>query len=429
MTALRCDFDTIVRAGLDAVEPGALVMRALAADPEFAAGDRFHVLSAGKAAAAMAAGAVRALGYRIAGGLIVATKPLAVTPPFDTIAGGHPLPTAGSELAGRRALALAAATDGRDRLLCLLSGGASALLAAPAPGITLDDKKETTRRLLLEGADIAALNSVRKHLSQIKGGGLALRSAAGCHTLAISDVVGDDVAVIGSGPGVPDDSTFHDAVEALRRFGGIDRYPDGVRRRLLAGERGEFPETLSPGDARAARATAAIIGSRVTAMDGACAAAERLGYRVVRIDDAVVGEARQAARDYIRRIATEMRGFDGPLCVVSSGETTVRVRGAGVGGRNQEFVLAAAEDVHAFGRDVLLGSIGTDGIDGPTGAAGALADGSTVERARRLALDLNASLAANDSHTVFAALGDLVVTGETGTNVGDLQVFLRGRSG
>jgi len=248
VTALRRDLHAIVRAGIEAAEPGALVMRALAAAPEFAAADRFHVLAAGKAAAAMAAGAARALGYRIASGLVVGTKPIEATAPFETIAGGHPLPTDGSARAGRRALALAASIDASGRLLCLLSGGASALLAAPAPGITLDDKKETTRRMLLAGADITALNCVRKHLSQIKGGGLALRSAAGCHTLAISDVVGDNVAVIGSGPGVPDDSRFHDAVEALRRFGGIDAYPDAVRRRLLAGERGEFPETLAPGD-------------------------------------------------------------------------------------------------------------------------------------------------------------------------------------
>jgi hydroxypyruvate reductase len=162
-------------------------------------------------------------------------------------------------------------------------------------------------------------------------------------------------------------------------------------------------------------------------MDGACAAAQRIGYRVVRIDEPVIGEARQAARDYVRLIAARTRDCDGPLCVVSSGETTVKVTGAGKGGRNQEFVLAAAEDVQAMGRDVLLGSVGTDGIDGPTDAAGALADGSTVERARRLALDLHASLDDNDSHAFFAALGDLVVTGQTGTNVGDLQVFLRGR--
>lgn len=427
MTALRRDLHAILRAGIDAVEPGALVMRALAADPEFTAANRFRVLSAGKAAAAMAAGASRALSHRIVSGLIVATKPIDATPPFETIAAGHPLPTAASELAGRRALALAASTESRDRLLCLLSGGASALLAAPAPGISLDDKQQTTRTLLMTGADITALNCVRRHLSQIKGGGLALRSASGCHTLAISDVVGDDVAVIGSGPGVPDESRFHDAVEALRRFGGIDAYPDAVRRRLLAGERGELPETLAPGDPRAARATAAIIGSRVTAMDGACAAAERIGYRVVRIDEPIIGEARHAARDYVRRIAAQTRDVDGPLCVVSSGETTVRVTGTGKGGRNQEFVLAAAEEVQALGRDVLLASVGTDGIDGPTDAAGAVADGSTIERARRLALDLHASLADNDSHAFFAALGDLVVTGETGTNVGDLQVFLRGR--
>ena len=302
-------------------------------------------------------------------------------------------------------------------------------MAAPAAGISLEDKKATTIQLLRAGADITALNSVRKHLSDVKGGGLAVRSAAGCHTLAISDVVGDDVAVIGSGPGVPDASEFRDAIEALRRFGGLDAYPEPVVDRLRAGERGERPETLKPSDPRGAQATARVIGSRLNAMDGACDAARRLGYQVVRIDRPLVGDAGQAARDHVQDIARRIRNIEGPVCVVSSGETTVHVTGQGRGGRNQEFALAAAGELRALARDALLASVGTDGIDGPTDAAGALVDEGTLERARHLGLDPVGFLRDNDSYNFFAALGDLVITGRTGTNVGDLQVFLANRAG
>jgi glycerate 2-kinase len=419
---IRRDLEAIVRAGIEAVEPGRLVRRALERDDD---GRPTRVLSAGKAAAAMAAAASRALGSRIVDGLIVTPAPLDATSPFATVAGGHPLPTAESERAGRRALALAGSVQPDERFLLLLSGGASALMAAPAAGISLEDKKNTTDRLLRAGADITVLNCVRKHLSDVKGGGLALRSASACHTLAISDVVGDDLAVIGSGPGVPDPSSFADAIEALRRFGGLEAYPIAVVERLRAGTRGDLPETLKPSDPRATGATGAVIGSRVNAMDGACAAAGGLGYHVVRLDRPVLGEARDAAHALVSEIAMRVGPLDVPVCVVSSGETTVRVTGSGNGGRNQEFALAAAGDLAAFGTAAALASVGTDGIDGPTGAAGAFVDDGTLERARRSGLDAAAILADNDSNRFFAALGDLFVTGPTGTNVGDLQVFLR----
>jgi glycerate 2-kinase len=426
---LRRDLHEIVRAAIDGVEPEGLVVRALATDPEAAGSRSVRVLCAGKGAAAMAAGAARMLGSRIVSGLIVSPEAVEVAPPFESLAGGHPLPTVESERAGRRALALAESVQPGERFLCLLSGGASALMAAPAAGISLEDKKATTIRLLRAGADITALNSVRKHLSDVKGGGLALRSAAGCHTLAISDVVGDDLAVIGSGPGVPDASLFRDAIGALRRFGGLDAYPEPVVDRLRAGERGDRPETLKPSDPRGARATARIIGSRLNAMDGVCDAARRLGYEVVRIDRPLLGEAGQAARDHVQDIARRIRSIDGPVCVVSSGETTVRVTGPGKGGRNQEFALAAAGELGALARNALLASVGTDGIDGPTDAAGAVVDEGTLDRARLLGLDPKAFLRNNDSYNFFAALGDLVITGRTGTNVGDLQVFLANRAG
>ena len=424
---LRRDLQEIVLAGIEGADPGRLVLRAL---ERMDGNQRIRLLSAGKAAAAMAATAARVLGSRIVDGLIVSPEPLDAAAPLAAIVGGHPLPTADSERAGRRALALAASVEPGDRFLLLLSGGASALMAAPAAGISgisLGDKKDTTSRLLRAGADITALNCVRKHLSDVKGGGLALRSVSGCHTLAISDVVGDDLAVIGSGPGVPDASSFGDAIEALRQFGGLDAYPAPVLERLRAGCRGEVPETLKPSDARAGLATASVIGSRIEAMDAACAAARRLGYQVVRIDRPLVGAARKAALDLLREIGTRVGTLEGSVCVISSGETTVRVTGSGKGGRNQELALAAAGDLAAFGPEAALASVGTDGIDGPTDAAGAFVDAGSLDRARRLGLDAAALLANNDSYRFFAALGDLFITGRTGTNVGDLQVFLRDR--
>lgn len=426
---LRQDLRAIVRAGIDAVEPARLVEHALERDTESERSHRVHVVCAGKAADAMASGAARVLGSRLVSGLLVSHGVVAAAGPFELIPGGHPLPTAESERAGRRALAIAESVRPGERFLCLLSGGASAQMAVPAAGISLTDKQETTSRLLRAGADITALNTVRKHLSDLKGGGLALRSVSGCHTLALSDVVGDDVAVIGSGPGVPDGSRFGEAIEALRHCGGLEAYPVAVLERLRAGERGELPETLKPLDARAARATASIIGSRATAMDGACDAARRLGYHVLRIDSPVIGEARQAAVACLRDIAARTRHLDGPVCVVSSGETTVRVTGSGRGGRNQEFALAAAGELAAFGPAACLASVGTDGIDGPTDAAGAFADGATLDRARRAGLDPDTFLRDNDSYAFFEALGDLFVTGPTGTNVGDLQVLLANRAG
>lgn len=425
MTA-RKDLRAIVLAAIDAVEPARLVSAALAAEAGRDA--RVRIVSAGKAAAAMARGATQALGHRIGGGLIVGPDTGREIPLFERIAGGHPLPTAASERAGSRALAIASEVRPGERFLCLLSGGASALMAAPAPGISLADKVETTNLLLRAGADITALNAVRKHLSEIKGGGLARRSPSGCHTLAISDVVGDGLAVIGSGPGVPDPSRFSDAIDALQAFGGLDAYPRAVVARLQAGARGEIAETLKPSDAQAAHATASVIGGRADAMTGACDAARRLGYQAVRIDRPVVGEARGAAVEHLRELARRAGNAADRLCFVSSGETTVRVHGAGSGGRNQEFALAAVRVLALIGPDVALASAGTDGIDGPTAAAGAFVDGETLARAAGLGLDPDTYLRNNDSHTFFAALGDLVVTGPTGTNVGDIQVVLFNRA-
>jgi glycerate 2-kinase len=375
-------------------------------------------LAAGKAAAAMVRAAVGRQDIRA--GLVVNATPEPVPDGFEIVVGGHPAPTADSEHAGRAALALAGSVGPDEELLVLLSGGASALMAVPAEGITLDDKRRTTSRLLLEGADIYALNTVRKHLSAIKGGRLAARCRGVCRALVVSDVVGDDLSVIASGPTVADASTFRDALDVLTRFGGEAAYPAACVDRF----RRALDETPKPGDPALARATTTLIGSRVDAMAGAAAAAGNLGYRVVTFDGPIAGEARIAAAAHFRALLSMGRNVSRPVCVISSGETTVRVSGRGKGGRNQEFVLALAGPIEESGLNAVVASVGTDGIDGPTDAAGALVDRTTVERARALGLRPELSLADNDAYTFFDALGDLVRTGPTGTNVGDLQAIL-----
>jgi hydroxypyruvate reductase len=342
------------------------------------------------------------------------------------VVGGHPTPTAESERGGRRALAVAESLRADETLVVLLSGGASALMAVPADGLTLEDKQATTRQLLRAGADIHALNTVRKHLSAIKGGWLAARASGPCRTFAISDVVGDDVSVIGSGPTVPDASTFRDTLDVLRGFGGDDAYPTSVIDRVTRGAAGRAAETPKPGDRRLDHAETYVIGGRRNAMDGAASEATARGYRVVRVDDAVVGDARFAGPSHLRACLARAEGVGRPVCIVSSGETTVRVTGDGKGGRNQEFVLACAEPLASAGVTAVLASVGTDGIDGPTDAAGAIVDNSTFDRARAAHLRPSGFLDRNDAYAFFSDLQDLIITGPTGTNVGDLQVLLVG---
>ena len=383
-----------------------------------------HVIAAGKAAPAMAAAAHHSLGARVHAGLMISPAAAASPEAWRAIVAEHPRPGDGSIAAGRAALSLASATGPDDLLLVLLSGGASALMAAPAPGLTLDDKRRATTLLLRGGADIHALNTVRKHISAVKGGRLAAAAAARCLTLVISDVVGDDPSVIASGPTVPDASTFDDALVVLDECGGRKGFPAALVSHLERGQRGAVEETPKPGDRRLARAEARVIGSRSMAMAGAAAEAEHRGFRAIIIDAPIVGEARDAARDLFRRAIA--LAAEGPCCVVAGGETTVTVAGGGVGGRNQECALALVELMAGLDRPGAFASVGTDGIDGPTDAAGAITASDTLARGRSAGLEPAAFLAANNSYEYFAPLGDLVKTGPTGTNVGDLQIFLLG---
>jgi hydroxypyruvate reductase len=344
----------------------------------------------------------------------------------EWIDAGHPVPTEGSLRGAQRALAVARGTSAGDLLLVLLSGGGSALMAMPADGLTLADKQATVRTLLAEGADIYELNTVRKHLSAIKGGLLAAAAPGRTLTLVVSDVVGDDLSFIASGPTVPDDTTHRQALDVLVRRGGIGAFPPAVVARLEDGVMGVLPETPATGDPRLDRASAIVIGRQRGALEDAGRVARDLGYHVLVVSEPVTGEAREAAVSHVQRVADLVASSARPTCVLSAGETTVTVRGSGRGGRNQEFACAAAPHLGVIGPVVALGSVGTDGIDGPTDAAGAVADSSTLARAAAQGLHPETFLRENDSYTFFDTLGDLIRTGPTRTNVGDVQIALVG---
>ena len=427
---MRHDLRAVIDAAIAGVGAGSLVAKAFAhhhLDVALGQG-RVHVIAAGKAAAPMMAAFLARCARPVAAAVAVGTHASVSLPPHvEWHEANHPVPDARSLAAGRRALAIADAVGAGDTLVVLLSGGASSLLACPLEGVTLGDKQHTSATLMAAGADIRALNTVRKHLSAVKGGRLAARCAGQTLTLAISDVVGDDMSVIGSGPGVPDASTWSDAHTVLLRYGGTGRYPAPVVNACERGMRGELPDTPAPGDAAMARSRALLVGSARDALDGARREAERLGYAVVVRPEPVVGEARDAAAEWFqdaRRLVLE-RGR--PACFLSAGETTVRVTGTGRGGRNQEFALALASLLTTVGSPTVAASVGTDGIDGPTDAAGAIVDSSTLDRAAAAGLGPpQAYLDLNDSYAYFAPLGDLVRTGRTDTNVGDVQVMLVG---
>lgn len=382
-----------------------------------------HVLAVGKAAAPMAAAFHELSHLAIRRVLAIGTHADAGVPAaIEWMESSHPFPDSRSEMAGNRALALAQGVHSGEALVILLSGGASALMAAPIDGITLSDKIDTTRRMMSAGADIHALNTVRRHLSKVKGGRLAAACIGATITLAISDVVGDDLHAIGSGPGVPDRSTWSDARTALLQYGGEAHAPE-VMAVVERGIAGAIADTPKPGAAALSRAVARVIGSRVDAMAGARQAALERGYHPIVIDEAVTGEARIAGPQWLDQV----RGLAGSArrtCVISSGETTVTVTGSGSGGRNLEFALSIAEGIAAWPR-VVLASIGTDGIDGSSGVAGGIVDTTTMARAAGAGLASPGSfLAANNSLAFFAPLGDAVRLGRTDTNVGDLQVLL-----
>ena len=415
---LRRDALAIFRAALRAADPREGIRRAV---PQFQdlldePFEHIYVIGAGKASAAMAIEVERLWGRRITAGLINTKHGhLANLRRIELNECAHPVPDQAGVDGARRIAEMAARAGERDLVVCLISGGASALLPLPAPGLTLDDKQKVTRQLLACGANIHEINTVRKHLSAIKGGQLgALAMPAQLLTLVLSDVIGDDLSVIGSGPTVPDQSTFAEARQILARY--KTKPPKAVQAHLAAALR-ENPRALP-------NARTIVVGGNRLAVDAGAAEAERRHYRTMVLSTTIEGETRDVARMHAaiaREVTESARPIAAPACLISGGETTVTLTGNGLGGRNQEFVLAAA--LHLVSGVVVL-SAGTDGSDGPTDAAGAIADHRTLERAKTRGLLPRVSLDEHDAYPFFDALGDLVRTGPTGTNVMDVRLLL-----
>jgi len=425
----------VLKASLRAADPASLVRAHLQARSVRAALDRVPgrlvVAAIGKASVAMARAAQQALGPRVRDGIVVAPAPAELRGLRVRVT-SHPLPDARGLEAAREVEALASSLRERDLLLLLLSGGASALLPAPVAGLSLEDKVRTTELLLRAGADIHELNAVRKHLSRLKGGGLA-RAAAPARVLALvlSDVVGDDLSTIASGPAVPDPTTYADALAVLDARGLREAVPAAVRAHLEAGARGERAETPKPGDRAFERVTTRLVGSNRRSVLAAAREARRRGFRPLVLTNRLEGEAREVARVLVAILRTCVEtGAPArpPVALVAGGETTVRVLGDGEGGRNQELVVASVEPLADFPVPAVAASLATDGIDGRSDAAGGVADDRTWGRAAELGLAPPAAfLAASDSRNFLGPLGDLIVTGPTGTNVTDVTVLLAGK--
>jgi hydroxypyruvate reductase len=421
---LRRDALAVFRAALAAADPAAAVARHLKR-LNLARYDRVFVVGAGKAGASMARAAERVLGRRITAGLVNVKHATTRLRRIELNPSGHPVPDAAGVEGARRIAALAAEAGRNDLVLCLISGGASALMPAPAPPITLEEKQTVTRLLLACGANIHEINCIRKHISQIKGGQLArLAAPAAVESLLLSDVIGDSLDVIGSGPTAPDVSTFADAAAIFQKYSIAERVPPAVRERIAAGVAGEIAETPKPGDPLFRRVRNTVIGSNRLALDAAARRARALGYRTLVLASEIEGETREIARMHAaiaRQIAKSGQPVRPPACIITGGETTVTLKGDGLGGRNQEFVLAAAIDIAGLPNTVVF-SAGTDGTDGPTDAAGAIADGDTFRRAP----DARRYLDASDSYHYFEPLRDLIKTGPTDTNVMDVRLILVG---
>jgi len=392
--------------------------------------ERIRVLGVGKASAAMVRPLWEILGDRLDGCLVIGKRgergEAFGEGAVEFLDGAHPTPDPNSVLAAERAVEFVSPLDVKDLLLVAISGGSSSLLTLPAHGLELAALSATTDALLRAGATIDELNVVRKHLSRVKGGHLArLAAPAKVVVLILSDVVGNSLSTIGSGPTTPDVSTFEDARRILSRYQLASLLPAQILEHLEAGVRGEQPETMAPDDPHLSRVRNLVVGSNESAVDAAVEVARKLGFHTDLRDGMLTGEARavgeRIARSVVRTLETRRRP-DAPSCWVYGGETTVTVRGAGRGGRNQELALSAALVLEGV-EGVTLVAFATDGIDGPTDAAGAIATGGTVRAAKELGLDALHLLDDNDSYALFDALGDLVRTGPTGTNVADLLLI------
>ncbi|MHB1295858.1 MAG: glycerate kinase type-2 family protein [Anaerolineae bacterium] len=426
----------ILEAALAAVDPAAAVRNAVQRD-----GSWLHVgvetydlrryrhvrvVGAGKAGASMAQAVEQILGPQLEGGIVNVKYGHML--PLERISineAGHPIPDEAGVAGARRIAELLQSAGEDDLVLCLISGGGSALMTLPAEGIALADIKSLTDALLRRGANIVEINTLRKHVERTKGGNLArLAYPAQVVSLILSDVVGNPLDAIASGPTVPDSTTFADAWEVLQRYDLVDQAPAAVVDHLRRGVAGKIADTPKPGDPALARTQNLIIAGNDIAARAAEQAARANGLHALVLSTYIEGEAREVAKVFTaigREVLASGRPAPRPACIIAGGETTVTVRGSGMGGRNQEMALAAAiamagvEDMHVV-------CLATDGSDGPTDASGALADGGTVRRAAALGRDARRHLHENDAYPFFNALGDLLLTGPTRTNVNDLTL-------
>ena len=436
---LRSDSVSIFQACLDAADPEKAVKRFVSLDGEdlvigqdmrvrLADLGRILVVGAGKASAPMAKALEDLLGDHIGTGVLCVKYGHGLElKRIKVREAGHPVPDKPGEDAAQEISDLLRSAGPTDLVLACISGGGSALLPGPPDKITLEEKQDLTRKLLAVGANIHEMNVVRKHLSVTKGGGLMrMAHPALVVNLMLSDVIGDDPGTIASGPFAPDNSTFEDALRILERYKLMDVAAQGIARRFREGANAEIPETPKPGDAIFGNVRNVIVGSNILSLDAGRQRAAELGYHALILSSSIEGDTGQAA-GFHAALAREVRGTGNPVeppaCLLSGGETTVVIKGEGLGGRNQEFVLSVTREAARI-RDCLFFSAGTDGTDGPTDAAGAIVDTSTLERALSMGLDPDAFLENNDSYHFFSKLADLVVTGPTRTNVMDVRIVL-----
>ena len=386
---------------------------------------RVLVIGAGKGAGFLAEGLESILDQSLAGGIIIVPSgQTAALRRMTLVNGEHPLPGPGSVHGAAQVAALLSQRQASDFICVCLTGGASSLLVSPASGISLAEKIAVNRLLLACGADIHEVNTVRKHLSQVKGGGLARWAFPNpLVSFLLSDVIGDDVSTIGSGPTAPDTGTFCDAWAILDKYGLRERVPQSVLTHFRKGIAGSIPETPKSGDPVFAQVHNIVVGSNRLALDAAAAAAQRSGFLPHVLPSALSGDTTEAAKSFCFTLRALLHACREPVCVLAGGETTVRVVGQGKGGRNQEFALTAACELQEEVGWALL-SAGSDGIDGPTDAAGAFVDSCTIARARQKGLDPFFFLRNNDTYTFFSALDELFLPGPTGTNVMDIKIAL-----
>ena len=434
----------VLAAAIQAVDPAAAVARHLRREEDhlrvagraYRTFERVFLVGGGKAGAPMGRAAVEILGEKLAGGVLITKHGhaggAARIGPVALLEAGHPLPDASGVAATRRMIDLLARTTPQDLVVCLISGGGSALMTQPVPGVSLADLRTLTDQLLACGATINEINTLRKHLDQVKGGGLARFAApAAVITLILSDVVGNPLDVIASGPTVPDLGTFADAVGVLQKYALWQAVPAGIRQHLARGAAGEVPETPKPGDPIFARVQNVLVGSNELAAQAAVQQAEQEGWRARILTTSLTGEAREAGQwlaQTARQAAERGEPLPPPACLIVGGETTVTLGASlaevGKGGRNQEMALAAVPGLAGVA-ETLLVTLATDGGDGPTDAAGAVVSGHTLARAQAAGLDPGDFLARHDAYHFFDPLGDLLRPGPTQTNVNDLAfVFL-----